>query len=130
MRPDAAVKQSESLPKPQAQGDPNNGGEDFADGGVLPVPGSQDAAEEKKRSNDINKRAGNGAPNLDAAEDDRDGPLKEDFGGQDDQSPDGDLPQKENGAIQAPESMKHQNERLVAAAEVEQQRHDPFDNHL
>lgn len=95
------IRQPDSLVKPQTQDDGNinnnGGGEDFGpQPGVLPVPGHR--AEQPVHAEQ----------NLDAAEDDGDRPLKDDFGVQDDQSPDGALSQKEviNAAIQAP-NMKH-----------------------
>jgi hypothetical protein len=125
MRPDAGqtvLKQPDSLQKPQAQADGNNGGEDMEgqDMGVLPVPGAQPV--------DNKDQNANGGANLDAAEDDLN--LKNDFNlPADDQSPDGELHQKveANGAMQAPDK---QNDNLVAAAQVEQQGHAPFDNNL
>lgn len=73
-------KHGQGLPKPQQLHEETNGGEDFGPNpGVLPVPGQR----------------GDQQQNLDAAEDDGDRPLKEDFGLGDDQSPDGALSHKD-----------------------------------
>jgi hypothetical protein len=75
-----------------------NGGEDF---GVLPAPG--------QRGDQVLQQQQHAAEqNLDAAEDDGDRPFKDDFGQQDDQSPDGALSQKEviHAAIQAPDMKR------------------------
>lgn len=82
MNPDAAA--GPALPAPSKDKElekENGGGEVNNEGvGVLPIPGGN---------------SDNGGGNLDAAEDDRDHPIKEEGAQQDDQSPDGALSPKE-----------------------------------
>lgn len=113
-KPDVASAGAPPLKQPESQHDkPQShleGGEqiDPQPMGVLPIPGQQQAH----------------PPNLDAAEDDGDRPLRDDFGQQDDQSPDGALSQKEmNAAIQAPDMKHHEN-----SIGQQQQQPLPFDN--
>jgi hypothetical protein len=99
MKPEGGISPGKppSLQKPMQQHEETfNGGEDFGQqAGVLQAPAHRGDQHE--------------AQNLDAAEDDGDRPLKDDFIGQDDQSPDGALSQKEVfNAIQAPDM--NQNE--------------------
>lgn len=97
--------ESLGLVKPQTKAEDannnvgNGGGEDFGPQEVLPAPGRRGDQALHGEQNQ----------NLDAAEDDGDRPFKDDFGLQDDQSPDGALSQKEviNAAIQAPDTKQH-----------------------
>jgi len=82
-------KQAESLQRPFQQEENAHGGEDFGPhAGVLPAPGHRDRGDQQQQQHKMD--------NLDAAEDDGDHQMKDDFGDQADQSPDGALSHKDN----------------------------------